>query len=213
MNCQLSAPGPTPFTHLRCFSNFPGGSDGREFTCNAGDPDSIPGLGSSSGGELLQPTEVFLPGESPWTEEPGRYSPWGRQELDMTEWLTLPLFFTVPTPTPLMFHLQLCLFLCSTLLLYPSSGLPDCSSIVAARLLIFLCLGSSSLTYPPPSFQLLKEIFPNYPTENSTTSTHTHLLLPWFSFLHSIDHKITCSLACVIFLSFSPKKNINITRV
>ena len=32
-----------------------------------------------------QPTPVFLPGESPWTEEPGGYSPWGCKELDMTE--------------------------------------------------------------------------------------------------------------------------------
>ena len=33
-----------------------------------------------------QPTLTFFPGESPWTEEPGRlYSPWGHKELDMTE--------------------------------------------------------------------------------------------------------------------------------
>ena len=35
-----------------------------------------------------QPTPVFLPGESPWTEEPGGLSPWGRRELDTTEQLT-----------------------------------------------------------------------------------------------------------------------------
>ena len=28
---------------------FPGGSDGKESACNAGDPGSIPGLGRSSG--------------------------------------------------------------------------------------------------------------------------------------------------------------------
>ena len=28
---------------------FPGGSDSKESTCNAGDPDSIPGLGRSHG--------------------------------------------------------------------------------------------------------------------------------------------------------------------
>ena len=36
---------------------FPGGSDGNESACNVGDPDSIPGLGRSSGegnGNLLQ---------------------------------------------------------------------------------------------------------------------------------------------------------------
>jgi len=31
---------------------------------------------------------VFLPGESPWTEEPGGLQPWGCTELDMTERLS-----------------------------------------------------------------------------------------------------------------------------
>ena len=35
-----------------------------------------------------QPITVFLPGESPWTEEPGSYGPWGCKESDMTQWLT-----------------------------------------------------------------------------------------------------------------------------
>ena len=35
---------PTPV-----FLGFPGGSDGKEFTCNVGDLDSIPGLGRSLG--------------------------------------------------------------------------------------------------------------------------------------------------------------------
>ena len=34
-----------------------------------------------------QPTPVFLPGESPWTEEPGGYSLWSCKELGMTEQL------------------------------------------------------------------------------------------------------------------------------
>ena len=32
-----------------CVSRFPGGSAGKESACNAGDPDSIPGLGRSPG--------------------------------------------------------------------------------------------------------------------------------------------------------------------
>ena len=28
---------------------------------------------------------VFLPGESPWTEEPRGYSPWGHKESEATE--------------------------------------------------------------------------------------------------------------------------------
>ena len=32
-----------------------------------------------------QPTPVFLPGESPWTEEPGGLESMGSKESDMTE--------------------------------------------------------------------------------------------------------------------------------
>ena len=35
-----------------------------------------------------QPTPVFLPGESPWTEEPGGLLSMGRKESDMTERLS-----------------------------------------------------------------------------------------------------------------------------
>ena len=35
-----------------------------------------------------QPTPVFLPGESPWTEDPGGPHPWGCKESDMTEQLS-----------------------------------------------------------------------------------------------------------------------------
>ena len=42
---------------LSLFPGFPGGSDGKESACNAGDPGSIPGLGRSPGkgnGDPLQ---------------------------------------------------------------------------------------------------------------------------------------------------------------
>ena len=57
---------------------FPGGSDGKESACNVGDLGSIPEWGRSPGGEW-QPTPVFFPGESPWTEEPGRLQFMGLQ--------------------------------------------------------------------------------------------------------------------------------------
>ena len=47
--------------------HLPDGSVGKESACDAGDLDSIPGLGRSPG----DPASVFLPGESSWTEEPG----------------------------------------------------------------------------------------------------------------------------------------------
>ena len=50
---------------------FSGGSDGKESACNAGEPGLIPGSGRSSGEGNGNPLQ-FLPGESPWTEEPGR---------------------------------------------------------------------------------------------------------------------------------------------
>ena len=45
----------------------------KESACNVGDPSSIPGLercpGEGNGNPFNSP--IFLPGESPWTEEPG----------------------------------------------------------------------------------------------------------------------------------------------
>ena len=67
---------------------FPGGSDGKESACYEGDLGLIPGLGRSPGGGQGKPIPVFLPGESPWTEEPGGYSPRGRKELDTIERLS-----------------------------------------------------------------------------------------------------------------------------
>ena len=85
--------------------DFPGGSDGKESACNAGNVGLIPGLGRSPGegkGYPLQysgfdswvgkipwgrerlPTPVFWPGELH-----GLYSPSGHKESDMTGRLSL----------------------------------------------------------------------------------------------------------------------------
>ena len=42
---------------------FPGGSDGKESDCKAGDLSSISGLGRFSWSKAWQPTPAFLPGE------------------------------------------------------------------------------------------------------------------------------------------------------
>ena len=42
---------------------FPGGSDGKETTCNAGDPGLIPGSGRFPWRKKWPPTPVVLPGE------------------------------------------------------------------------------------------------------------------------------------------------------
>ena len=53
---------------------------------DSGDSGSIPGSGRSPGGGSGNPL-IFLPRESPWTEEPVGYSLWGSQRADTTEGL------------------------------------------------------------------------------------------------------------------------------
>ena len=72
--------------------DFPGGSDGKEFTCNVGDLGSIPGSRRSPGeGRKWLPTPAFLPGEFHWQKSLEGYNPCDSKELDMTEWLRLSL--------------------------------------------------------------------------------------------------------------------------
>ena len=69
-------------------SGLPGGSDGKEFACNAGDTrdtGSIPGLGRSPGAGHGNPLQYSWPGESHGQRSLAGHSPWGRKELDMTE--------------------------------------------------------------------------------------------------------------------------------
>ena len=49
---------------------FPGGSDGKEPACNAGDPGSSSGSGRSLEKGMATQSSV-LAWEIPWTEEPG----------------------------------------------------------------------------------------------------------------------------------------------
>ena len=69
------------FVHLSQLS--PGGSAGKESTCDAGNLGSIPGLRRFPWRREQLPTLVFWPGKSH-----GLYSPWGREESNMTEWLS-----------------------------------------------------------------------------------------------------------------------------
>ena len=49
---------------------FPGSSDDKESACKAGDPGSIPGLGSFLGEGNGNPLQYSCL-ENPWTEKPG----------------------------------------------------------------------------------------------------------------------------------------------
>ena len=63
---------------------FPGGSDGKESTCNAGDLGLIPGVERSPGGGHGNPLEYSCL-ENPYGQRGLGCSPWGRKESDMTE--------------------------------------------------------------------------------------------------------------------------------
>ena len=61
--------------------HFPGGSDGKESTCNAGDAGLIPGLGGSPGEETGHPLQYScLENRHGQRSIPG-YSPWGSQRV------------------------------------------------------------------------------------------------------------------------------------
>ena len=69
---------------------FPGGTRGKEPTCQAGD---VRHTGSTLGqedplGKEMQLTPVFLPGESHGQRSPAGYSPWGHNALDTIEQLS-----------------------------------------------------------------------------------------------------------------------------
>ena len=85
--------------------SFPCDSAGKESTCNAGDLGSIPGLGRSPGRRERLPTPVFWPGEFH-----GLYSPWGCEESDMTERLSLLCLSHTAPGFQLCFYLYLCIW-------------------------------------------------------------------------------------------------------
>ena len=70
---------------------FPGGSDGKEPACNAGDTGLIPGWGRSPGGRCGNPLQYSCL-ENPYGQRNlAGYSPWGHKEWNTTERLRLPL--------------------------------------------------------------------------------------------------------------------------
>ena len=72
---------------------FPGGSDGKESPCNAGDLGLIPGLGRCPGGGHGNPLQYSCLGNPHGQRNLASHSPWGHKE-DMTERLstTLPSY-------------------------------------------------------------------------------------------------------------------------
>ena len=84
---------------LYCKVGFPGGSDSKESSCNAGDLGSIPGGEDPlEKGMATHSTILVLPGESAWTEEPVGAAVLGAAvlgvaELDTTEQLSIDAYY------------------------------------------------------------------------------------------------------------------------
>ena len=71
-----------------CITGSFQGAQCKESVCDAGDAGAlclIPGLGRSPWRREQQPTPVSLPGEFHGQRSLVGYSPWGHEELDMTE--------------------------------------------------------------------------------------------------------------------------------
>ena len=69
--------------------HFPGGSDGKESACSAGDQGSIPGSGRSPGGEGMATYSSILAWRIPWTVEHGRLQSVGSKRV-RHDWATTP---------------------------------------------------------------------------------------------------------------------------
>ena len=81
---------------------FPGGSDGKESGCYAGDPGSIPGLGRCPREGNGYPLRYSCLENS--TDRGAWQAPWGCKELDMTEQPTHVTYPYVFDPSKLIFY-------------------------------------------------------------------------------------------------------------
>ena len=68
--------------------DFPGGSDGKESACKAGELGSILGSGRSHGEGNVNPFQYSCLGKFQGQRHLVGYSPWGCKESDTTEQLT-----------------------------------------------------------------------------------------------------------------------------
>ena len=70
------------------YVGFPGGSDGKESACKVGDLGLFPGLGRSLGRRHGNPLQYACLENPQGQRSLVGYSPWGRKELDTTDWLS-----------------------------------------------------------------------------------------------------------------------------
>ena len=125
---------------------FPGGSDGKEFTCNEGDLGLIPDLGRSPGGRQGKPLQYSCLENPLGQRSLAGYSPGGHKDLDMTEWLSTAqqyvikplLILYIPAAAKL---LQLCTTLCDPMEYYPPGS--SVHGTPQARILEWIAMFSS----------------------------------------------------------------------
>ena len=85
-------------SHCYMDVGFPGGSDGKESTCNAGDPGLIPGWEDPLGKEME--THSSIPAwRIPWAEEPDRLQSMGSQRVGH-DWATKRFHFLYGCRSP-----------------------------------------------------------------------------------------------------------------
>ena len=77
-----------PLANLHMVMGFPGGSDGTESTCNAGDLGLIPELGGSPGGGNINLLQYSCLENPHGQRNLAGYSPWGCKESDTTKRLS-----------------------------------------------------------------------------------------------------------------------------
>ena len=104
---HLQAPSDVFAGHQRTPQGFPGGSVGKESSCNAGDKGSILGSGRSPGILAMprkwQPNPVFLPGKFHGQRSLVGYCPWGCKLSDMSDRAgTLPTNLNLYLLSPMM---------------------------------------------------------------------------------------------------------------
>ena len=125
----------------RWLKGLPGDSDGKESACNAGDPGSIPGSGTSLWRKEWQPSLIFLSEEFHGQRSLVCYSPWGHKESDTTEQLTLSLYFQWLRSIHSLSHGVHGSGVRTEFIWVPSSAFPKAAVKLSARLYSFLELG------------------------------------------------------------------------